>query len=82
MLQFNELKNGRDLLDEVYEKFSALPNKKIKKGICDALFLINHFISLNENPSRLGKPSDEMCPFCGANLKETLVSFCGKCGQK
>ena len=82
MLQFNELKNGRDLLDEVYKNFTFLPNNDIKKGICDALFSMNHYIMLNEDPSKLGKLSDEMCSFCGANLKETLVSFCGKCGQR
>lgn len=48
MKQFKELKNGQWLLNDVYEKFELKTHREIKKDICDALWAINHFISLNE----------------------------------
>ena len=51
MKEFSELKNGRDILNDAFEKFESLTHRAIKKDICDALWAMNHFIHLNEEES-------------------------------
>jgi hypothetical protein len=48
MKEFKELENAQYFMNMIYEKFEQMTNREIKEDICQALFMINHFILLNK----------------------------------
>jgi len=66
MIEYDELKNAQSIMDETYEKFENLTHWQIKQNLVDALWLVNHFIQLNNDTTRAAEASrvDPPCP-CG-----------------
>jgi len=48
MQEFHELKNAQHFLDTTYKDFENMNLREIKKNICDSLWVLNHFIQLND----------------------------------
>ena len=48
MQEFSELKNAQHFLNITYKNFEHMNLNEIKKNVCDSLWVLNHFIQLND----------------------------------